>query len=104
MKITRQDPETSSGMTFFVIKLSGTSYRFFIDVGVLFWEEGTQNPEEDLDDGEAYQDILAEFRVPAGNVKFISMRKGTLSIKMGSETILFVDTDDSTFIKLEKRR
>lgn len=51
------DPDTA---LFLYMKAGGTWYRFYLDAGLLFWDESTgPAPEDDLAPSEAYQDLTS---------------------------------------------
>jgi len=83
----------------FFIVISGIMYKFFIDEGVLFWDKCLQDPEEDLDEGERYVDILPSFRLNSANVVKIEMKNKKLLVQLDKGTILFEDNDGSTIVK-----
>ncbi|WP_419903361.1 hypothetical protein [Kiloniella sp.] len=74
------------GLGVFYICLSRTSYRFFIDVGVLFWSESPKDPEDDLLEGESYIDLLPSFGIqPLSKVTKIEMKEGKLLIQLNEK-------------------
>jgi hypothetical protein len=45
-------------LALFYLQVEGTWHRFYLDAGLLFWEEGPgPNPEEDLLEGDQYVDL-----------------------------------------------
>ena len=64
------------------IELAGAWHRFYLDAGLLFWEQGqTPDPDDDLLDGEAYTDLVTALRVKGEAVSEIGMADCLLSIK-----------------------
>jgi hypothetical protein len=64
------------------IELAGASHRFFLDAGILFWEEGlSPDPEDDLVDDEAYTDFGAALCVEGVAISEIDMADCLLTLK-----------------------
>src|ERR1041385_8451894 len=62
----------------FFIRFTEIWHRFYLDAGLLFWEEGTgPDPENDLLDGEHYADIgeqLCAIGVPITDIEMADSR------------------------------
>jgi len=84
------------GIYLFFIKLSGDYYRFFIDEGVLFWDEATK---EDLDEEDGYLDLLLYYKTKLGKIKNISMKNSSLTIEGEQKQFLFKNNNGLTFIE-----
>jgi hypothetical protein len=90
----------TDGLSIFYILLSGVMYKFFIDEGVLFWGESQLNPEEDLEEGESYINIILSLDLQSSlKVKSIKMKDKMLIIQFSNCAILFYNNDDLTFVK-----
>ncbi len=119
MKISRQHSETkidefnglyceqlfglgqtlSAGLSLFYIVISGVSYKFFIDEGVLFWSEALQDPEDDLTDNEKYIDILSCYDIQnEEKLNGIHMKNGMLEINIGGGRLKFTNIDDMMLV------
>ncbi|MEZ8083715.1 hypothetical protein [Enterovibrio norvegicus] len=89
----------SNGLSLFFIFVSGVMYKFFIDEGVLTWEESLQNPEDDLYDGESYIDLVSHFGIPrSGELRKIEMSDSTLKIHFPNMGLQFTNKDEMTFV------
>ncbi len=89
----------SNGMLYFFISLSGISYRFFIDEGILFWEPGELLSNTDLD-GEECQDITSQFNLNGSQISLIKMQDGVLEIQFdGGKTLKLTENDGLTYIE-----
>jgi len=96
------DPD-SKEMLFFYITLSGTSYRFFVDVGVLFWEKGSKDPEDDLGDDQSYINLLSLHDVHSQPVKKIEMKDHKLYLFLASGAFIIEEFAEKTYIKYKKK-
>ncbi|MCF7789037.1 MAG: hypothetical protein K9N47_23130 [Prosthecobacter sp.] len=66
--------ENSQIFGVFYMQLSGAWYRFFLDAGLLFWQDGpAPDPYDDLLDGEAYIDLGNVLGVVGSSITEISM-------------------------------
>jgi hypothetical protein len=64
------------------LEASGTWHRFYLDAGLLFWQEGSEpEPEDDLLDGERYIDLAASLGVVGQGLADIEMRDSQLRVE-----------------------
>lgn len=73
------------------LKLDEVWHRFYLDAGLLFWEEGpSPEPEEDLLEDEQYVDLAAELRVGGARVREIAMDEcqAVLAFENGARLVL----------------
>lgn len=96
------DNSISKEILFLYITLSGISYRFFIDEGVLFWEEGSNDPEDDLEESQSYIDILSLYDVPLQPVKKIEMKDRKLSIILSAGIFSLEDCEGAASVQYSK--
>jgi hypothetical protein len=90
----------SDGFSLFFIFVSGVMYKFFIDEGVLFWDESQIDPKEDLCDGESYIDLMSSFDIPTSNdIKKIKMSNGKLRLHFTDVGLELTNKDELTFIE-----
>ena len=67
------------------LQLDGRWHRFYLDAGLLFWVEiPAPTIEDDLSDGETYQDIGASLRVLGAFVAKIEMHDCTFVLEFGT--------------------
>ena len=66
--------ENSQSYGIFHMRLSGVWHLFFLDAGLLFWQEGlAPDPDNDLGDGDAYNDLGNDLGVIGSSITEISM-------------------------------
>ena len=64
------------------IQLSGVWHRFFLDAGLLFWEEGCcPDPDDDVLEGERYVDLGESLHAIGVPIQAIEMRDSTLTLQ-----------------------
>ena len=64
------------------IRLSGVWHRFYLDAGLLFWEEGSSpDPEDDVLEGERYTDLGEALCVVDVAIGEIDMHDSQLTIQ-----------------------
>ena len=64
------------------IQLSGVWHRFFLDAGLLFWEEGRcPDPDDDVLEGERYVDLGESLRVLGIPIQEIEMMDSILTLQ-----------------------
>ncbi len=91
---------SKTGFSMFFIKLSGITYKFFLDESVLFWDKSDQDPEDDLGDEVSYIDLRTIVSINFNiEVKRISMSSGKLKIQFPNQTLVFSNTEDLTYIE-----
>jgi hypothetical protein len=89
-------PVNGRGHCFFYLQANGGWNRFFIQHGILFWDPLPPDPEDDLMEGERYDDVLASLSFTASEpICDITMKEGCL-------TIIFADRKRLTFRELEE--
>lgn len=88
------------------IQLSGAWYRFYLDAGLLFWEEGSgPEPEDDLLQGEQYTDLGETLRVVGAAVDDIWMHDSQLMMQFqnGARLVLKNGPQDGGTVVMELR-
>ncbi len=71
------------------IQLSGVWHRFFLDAGLLFWEEGRcPDPDDDVLEGERYIDLGETLHVIGVSIQRIEMRDSTLTLQFENSASL----------------
>jgi len=84
------------------LEADDTWHRFYLDAGLLFWEEGSEpNEDDDLLDGECYVDWCSALDVRGVRVSSIKMAESvlTLSFENGAHVVLkHGPRDDATSI------
>lgn len=71
------------------IQLFSVWHRFFLDAGLLFWEEGRcPDPDDDVLEGEHYIDLGESLRVIGASVQEIEMRDSTLTLQFDNRARL----------------
>jgi len=81
----------------FFIELSGVWHRFYLDAGLLFWEEGkTPDPSEDLLEGERYTDMGKDLQIVGSAICEITMFNSQLTLQFdnGARLTLRNGVDD----------
>ncbi len=64
---------------------SGVWHRFFLDAGLLFWEEGlAPDADGDLADGARYVDIAEQLGVRGRTFELIAMKDSVLTIEFSN--------------------
>ncbi len=122
MGIVRQDDETeiielnrkicevflivgesiNSSVTLMYMKIENEWHRFFIDVGVLFWDEGVEpDIEEDLDENEMYLNLGKILALKNTKIKRIKMENSKLLISFDdNRDLLFIEENEETFLRI----
>ncbi|NJK31242.1 MAG: hypothetical protein HC927_01845 [Deltaproteobacteria bacterium] len=73
--------DTANFVGLLYIRLRGTWHRFFLDAGLLFWDEGpSPDPEADLLEGETYTDLADTLRINGAAIDEIVMHDSHLRI------------------------
>lgn len=88
------------------LQLSGTWHRFYLDAGLLFWEEGSgPEPEDELLEGERYTDLGETLRVIGASIDEINMRDSqlTLQFQNGARLVLSNGPQDDGTEVIERR-
>ena len=84
------------------LKLNDTWHRFFLDAGVLFWEEGTApDADDDLLDNDEYEDWGQKLGVVGVPLSEVVMKDSVLRLLFanGAEVVLkHMPFDDTTSI------
>ena len=114
MKITRQDVTTviselanakltkliaaredeDDRFCFFYLEAEGTWYRFFNEMGILFWDTADPDPEEDLIDNEEYIDIIAlGGMAKQSKIRRIEMRDAVLTLSFDPDYQIQIHED-----------
>ena len=71
------------------IQLSGVWHRFYLDAGLLFWEEGSSpDPEDDVLEGERYTDLGEALCVVGIAIEEIDMHDSQLTLQFENEARL----------------
>ncbi len=85
------------------LNLDNTWHRFYIDAGLLFWEDGrAPDAEDDLTEGEAYVDVGDMLGVGGVAVTEIRMADGRLTLSFdGGPRVVLVNRkeDDAMFLE-----
>lgn len=87
-------------VTFVYAFVAGIWHRFYLDAGLLFWDEGVApDEEEDLDQGEIYVDLAARLRTVGNTFKEIRMANSRLTLRFsGGARLVLEEIDDVTII------
>jgi len=83
--------QTTTFIVLLFVRLDEARHRFYLDAGLLFWDEGSApDAEGDLLDGEAYRDLAVELDVLEKTVDEIIMRDDhlTLTFRNGARLVL----------------
>ncbi len=93
-------PPSLEVVTFFYALVEGVWHRFYLDAGLLFWDEGqAPEEEEDLYEGDTYVDLSARLNVVGKAIEEIRMANGRLTLRFsGGARLVLEDRDDDTFI------
>lgn len=75
-------------------KISDGWHRFYLDAGILFWEEGSPpDPENDLLDNDHYFDVARELRSTGSRIAKIEMRNCELTIAFDNQAQIRLTND-----------
>ncbi len=70
-------PASLDVVTFFYALVEGVWHRFYLDAGLLFWDEGqAPEEEEDLYEGDTYVDLSTRLNVVGKAIEEIRMANG----------------------------
>lgn len=73
------------------LQLTSGWHRFYLDAGLLFWEEGpAPDPENDLLEGEHYLDLAVKLRVVGSTVAKVKMAYCRLMMKFANGACLLL--------------
>lgn len=102
MAVTREQDQR---LGLLYIQLSGVWHRFYLDAGLLFWEEGScPDPEDDILNGERYTDLGEALGVVGVAIGYIEMHDSqlTLQFENGARLVLRnrVQDDGSEVVEL----
>jgi hypothetical protein len=79
------------------LEASGVWYRFFIQHGILFWDTAAPDPEDDLGEGEDYDDVLKENGLMKNeHVEAVNMKDGCLTLTFTEGPTFRIDESEDT--------
>lgn len=79
------------------LQLSGVWHRFYLDAGLLFWEEGPgPDPEDDLLEGERYTDLAEALHAAGAAIREVEMHDCQLTLRFenGGRLVLRNQVED----------
>lgn len=101
-KVVLRESDNHYGPMF--LHLSGVWHRFYLDAGLLFWEEGPgPDPENDLLDGERYTDFASRLGVIGIPISRIEMDGSRLRLDFdnGARLVLGTEVEDDGAVLIE---
>lgn len=83
-------------------KVDKTWHRFYLDAGLLFWDEGIgPNQEEDILDNEDYLDLSIRFGFMDKKIALIKMQERKLVIRFDDKTgFQITEKEDESHLKI----
>ena len=74
--------ESDSSLELLFLQVEGIWHRFYLDAGLLFWEETEgPDPEEDLLEGERYFELASELHVAGARISEFRMSDNRLTLQ-----------------------
>src|SRR5690606_5412033 len=96
-KLLGDGPGTSGGVHVWYLEANDTWYRFFIHLGILFWVTAAPDPEDDLEEGEDYVDVLEQNSVTkTAEIEAVEMNDGRLTIAFSGGRKLIIEEIEAT--------
>ena len=90
-------PGNDCGFYFSYLEASNTWYRFFIEHGILFWDTVAPDPEDDLAEGEDYDDLLKRYGVTKNErLDAVNMKDGRLTITFSGGLAFLIEENAGT--------
>ena len=84
--------ESDSSLELLFLQVEGIWHRFYLDAGLLFWEETEgPDPEEDLLEGERYVDLASELHVAGVGISEIRMSDNRLLLRFENGARLLLE-------------
>ncbi len=89
------------GYDIFYMSLDNSTYRFFMDVDILFCRPAEKDPDDDIGDGKRYIDLFEALGVQAPLViSKIEFKSGVLMMSFENDRIIFFsDEEEMTLVQ-----